>query len=95
MSGAAKPKYGYVVNDIRGDMVGRIELGEFVIEREYKGNGSYTWQVFNFTTGRETGSFTGSYVGQAEYTKAGTLTKACLKRWRERAFALGRGGDTG
>lgn len=70
-----KKFYAYLVTEVTGNQVGKIEVGQHLLEPEYKGNGSYTWTVYNF--GDESwpvvATVTGRYVGIVE-GEDGTLT---------------------
>jgi len=59
-----EPLYAYRVETAHGSMAGRIAVGEFLLEREYRGNGRYTWTIFDFSTGDVTGTVTGNYVSR-------------------------------
>lgn len=56
--------YAYRVTGVSGCMNGRIEVGQHILENEYKGNGSYTWTIFDFKKGDVSGTFTGRYIGK-------------------------------
>jgi hypothetical protein len=57
--------YAYLVTDVTGTQVGKTKPGEHLLEREYKGNGSYTWTIYDF--GKRgmplAATITGRYVG--------------------------------
>lgn len=57
--------YAYRVTDVTGTQVGKTKVGQHMLEREYKGNGSYTWVVYDF--GKRgipvSATITGRYVG--------------------------------
>jgi hypothetical protein len=74
--------FAYVCTDTWGSMDGRIKLGEHILEREYKGNGSYTWTIYDFGKDEVTGTFTGLYVGQVTGSngKLDDASKRKLKR---------------
>ena len=58
--------YAYLVTDVTGTQVGKTKPGEHLLEREYKGNGSYTWCIYDFGKADMplTATVTGRYVGK-------------------------------
>lgn len=68
--------YAYRVTDVTGNQVGKTEVGQHILEREYMGNGSYTWVVYDFS--KEdwpvTATITGVYVGIV-HGEDGSLTE--------------------
>lgn len=72
MSGRAETLYAYVnTTDGHGTMAGKITRGLVTLEREYKGNGEYTWQVFDVRRGEIVGWWTGRYIGKVERDEDG------------------------
>ena len=67
--------YAYLITDVTGTQVGKTEPGQHMLERQYMGNGSYTWVIYNF--GKEgtpvSATITGTYVGIV-YGENGELT---------------------
>ncbi len=57
--------YAYLVTDVTGTQVGKTKPGQHMLEREYKGNGSYTWTIYDFGKPSTplTATITGRYVG--------------------------------
>lgn len=57
--------YAYLVTDVTGTLRGKTVLGQHMLESEYKGNGSYTWTIYNFgkTETSLAATITASYVG--------------------------------
>lgn len=74
-----RPTYAYRITEVTGSMVGRVEVGEVLLDYRHFGR-TYTWLVFDITEGKTTGTFTGDYLGRAEYTKRGKITVASRKR---------------
>ena len=62
---SAERFYAYLVTDVWGTQVGKVEPGHYMLEREYKGNGSYTWTIYDFGKRNTPLSalITGRYVG--------------------------------
>jgi hypothetical protein len=68
--------YAYRVTDVTGTQVGKTNPGEHLLEREYKGNGSYTWVIYDFGQRGApiSATITGVYVGKVEGS-GGKLTE--------------------
>ncbi len=79
-----RPSYGYVVTGTRGTARGKIAVGQYLIDYHRFPN-EYTWIIFDVKRGEEVGWIDGTYVGRAEYTKAGNLTAATKKQWAARS----------
>lgn len=71
----AEKFYAYLVTDVTGTQVGKTKPGEHMLERQYKGNGEYTWTIFDFgkTDTPCVATITGKYVGIV-YGENGELT---------------------
>jgi len=63
---AAERFYAYLVTDVTGTQIGKTKVGQHVLERQYKGNGSYTWAIYDFgkPDAPLVATITGKYVGQ-------------------------------
>ncbi len=66
MNAARERFYAYLVTEVTGTQVDKTKPGQHILEREYKGNGSYTWTIYDF--GKKStplvATITGKYVGQ-------------------------------
>jgi hypothetical protein len=63
--GVTEKFYAYLVTEVTGTQVGKIEPGQHFLEREYKGSGEYTWTIFDFGKNDMplTATITGIYIG--------------------------------
>lgn len=68
--------YAYLVTEVTGTQVGKTKVGQHMLESEYKGNGSYTWVIYNFGKKNTpvSATITGRYIGIVE-GENGTLTE--------------------
>ena len=46
--GMVERRYAYLVIEVTGTQEGKTKPGEYLLESEYKGNGEYTWCIYNF-----------------------------------------------
>lgn len=52
----------YQVTSVWGSMIGRLKVGDVIVETVYKGNGEASWTIED--RGELTGGWTGRYIGR-------------------------------
>lgn len=61
----ARPRlWRYEVTEVRGSMVGRLEVGAVVVDR-WKGRGEQHWNLFHLPTMKPTGGWSARLLGEA------------------------------
>jgi hypothetical protein len=55
-------KWRYLVTSVWGSMVGRLKVGDVIVETMWKGRGEATWTIED--KGELTGGWSGRYIGK-------------------------------
>lgn len=71
-------RYWYKAIEATGSMKERVKVGQYFSVKQSYGT-TYTWTIFDFTKGKETGTFTGIFVGKHTLSEIKELEKADKK----------------
>lgn len=73
--------YAYWIKDVTGTQVGKTKVGEFLLEREFKGNGLYTWTIYNFAEGSCVGALSGTKRTRSNRVRMNEQSAATAMGW--------------